>query len=133
MLTNRVVVSPMCQYSAEDGLPNDWHLVAPGEPGHRRRRAALRRDDRRLGREGRITPRLRRHVQARARRRLARIVDFVHGHSGAKIGIQLAHAGRKGSYPRPWEGDAPLAAGGWETIAPSAIPSAARAGTCPGR
>jgi anthraniloyl-CoA monooxygenase len=51
-----------------------------------------------------------------------RIVDFVHAHSGAKIGLQLAHAGRKGSCSRPWEGDAPLARDGWRTLAPSAVP-----------
>jgi anthraniloyl-CoA monooxygenase len=51
-----------------------------------------------------------------------RVVQFVHRHSAAKIGMQLAHAGRKGSCSRPWEGDAPLTTGGWQTFAPSAIP-----------
>jgi anthraniloyl-CoA monooxygenase len=52
----------------------------------------------------------------------ARIVDFVHRHSAAKIGMQLAHAGRKGSCSRPWHGDAPLSDGGWQTLGPSALP-----------
>ncbi len=123
-LANRVVVSPMCQYSAEDGTPNDWHLVhlgsrAVGGAGL----VITEMTD--VSPEGRITHGCagmyrREHVAA-----WKRIVDFVHQRSPAKIGLQLAHAGRKGSVRHPWQGDdAPLAAegGAWQTLAPSALP-----------
>ncbi|MDX1644515.1 MAG: bifunctional salicylyl-CoA 5-hydroxylase/oxidoreductase, partial [Thermoanaerobaculia bacterium] len=123
-LENRIVVSPMCQYSAEDGCPTDWHLVhlgsrAVGGAGL----VITEMTD--VSAEGRITygcaglyaPE---HVAA-----WRRIVDFVHANSKAKIGMQLAHAGRKGSVEHPWEGDdVPLgpSEGAWETLAPSALP-----------
>ncbi len=122
-LVNRVVVSPMCQYSAVDGVPNDWHLVHLG--GFATGGAGLVITEMtNVSPEGRITPGcagLWNDTQADAWKR---IVDFVHGHSPAKIGIQLAHAGRKGSVSHPWDGadDEPLAEGAWTTIGPSAIP-----------
>ena len=94
---NRVVVSPMCQYSAEDGTPTDWHMVhlgarAIGGAG------LVFTEMTDVTPEGRITPRLRGHVQADEHvAAWKRIVDFVHAQSDAKIGMQLAHAGRKGS------------------------------------
>jgi len=120
-LPNRVVVSPMCQYSATDGLPNDWHLVHLG--------------GRAIGGAGLLFTEMT-NVSADARislgcagmwnddqmRAWRRIVDFVHAHSGARIGMQLAHAGRKASCSRPWEGDRPLVSGGWPTIGPSNEP-----------
>ncbi len=123
---NRIVVSPMCQYSAKEGVPNDWHLVHLGS--------------RAIGGAGLVMTEMT-DVSADARITLGctgmyseahvaawrRIVDFVHADSSAKIGIQLAHAGRKGSALHPWEGfDSPMppASGGWETIAPSPIPFA---------
>jgi anthraniloyl-CoA monooxygenase len=121
-LENRIAVSPMCQYSADDGLVNDWHLVhlgsrAVGGAG------LVMTEMTDVSPEGRITygcAGLWNDEQAAAWRR---IVDFVHARSGAAIGIQLAHAGRKGSCNLPWEGDDPLADGrAWETIAPSALP-----------
>ncbi|MFC3678034.1 bifunctional salicylyl-CoA 5-hydroxylase/oxidoreductase [Ferrovibrio xuzhouensis] len=122
-LDNRVVVSPMCQYSAEDGLPNDWTLVhlgsrAVGGAGL----VITEMTD--IAPEARITPGctgLWSPAQARAWRR---ITDFVHAHSRAKIAVQLAHAGRKGATCLPWAGgyDQPLPAGGWEIVAASAIP-----------
>ncbi|MCP4204110.1 MAG: bifunctional salicylyl-CoA 5-hydroxylase/oxidoreductase [bacterium] len=123
-LVNRIVVSPMCQYSAVDGVPNDWHLV---HLGNRAIGGAglIITEMTDVAAEGRITLGCaglykREHVDA-----WARIVDFVHANSDAKIGVQLAHAGRKGSVRHPWLGDdVPLtaAAGAWETIAPSANP-----------
>lgn len=120
-LHNRIAVSPMCMYSAVDGVPNDFHLVhlgsrAVGGAG------LVFTEMTNVSPEGRITPGcagMWNEAQTAAWRR---IVEFVHAHSGAKIGMQLAHAGRKGSCSRPWEGDAPLTAGGWQTLGPSALP-----------
>ena len=122
VLDNRVVVSPMCQYSAEDGTPNDWHLVHLGSRaiGGAGLVIAEMTD---VSREGRISPGCTglykpEHVTA-----WKRVVDFVHGASRARIGIQLAHAGRKGSTRLMWQGmDEPLADGNWPLIAASAIP-----------
>jgi anthraniloyl-CoA monooxygenase len=122
VLQNRVVVSPMCMYSAEDGMPNDWHLVhlgsrAVGGAG------LVMTEMTDISPEARITPGcagLWTDEQARAWKR---VVDFVHGNSPAKIGVQLAHAGRKGSSRLMWEGiDEPLEDGNWPLIAPSALP-----------
>ena len=123
-LANRVVVSPMCQYSAVDGEVGDWHLVHLGSRGIGGAGLVIT-EMTDVEAEGRITLGCaglyeRRHVDA-----WKRIVDFVHAHSQSKIGIQLAHAGRKGSVRHPWEGDdVPLESdeGAWATIAPSAIP-----------
>jgi anthraniloyl-CoA monooxygenase len=120
-LPNRVVVSPMCQYSAEDGAPGDWHLVhlgsrAVGGAG------LVMTEMTDVSREGRITPACTGMYRPGHVAAWRRIVEFVHAHSAARIGIQLAHAGRKGSTKVPWEGtDAPLDAGNWELLAPSAI------------
>ncbi len=121
-LQNRVVVSPMCQYSAVDGLPNDWHFVhltsrAIGGAG------LVFSEMTDVLAEGRITLGCtgmynEAHVAA-----WKRIVDFVHVNTRAKIGMQLAHAGRKGSCNLPWEGDDPLRdARAWPTIGPSGEP-----------
>jgi anthraniloyl-CoA monooxygenase len=122
-LSNRIVVSPMCQYSCEDGTPTDWHLVhlgsrAVGGAG------LVFAEATHVSPEGRITPWCAgmykpEHVPA-----WKRIVDFVHGQTAARIGLQIAHAGRKGSCRRPWEGDTPLSEGGWEVLAPTALPFA---------
>ena len=125
-LVNRVVVSPMCQYSAEDGTPGDWHLMhlgarAVGGAG------LLFTEMTNVSREGRITKGCTglyhdEHVPA-----WKRIVDFVHTHSQAKIGVQLGHAGRKGSTKLLWEGmDEPLGEGNWPLLAPSPIPYSPR-------
>jgi anthraniloyl-CoA monooxygenase len=122
LLGNRVVVSPMCMYSAEDGLPNDWHLVHLGSRAVGGA-ALVMTEMTDISPEGRITPGcagMWRPDQARAWRR---IVDFVHANSSAKIGLQLAHAGRKGSTRLMWEGiDEPLDDGNWPLIAPSPLP-----------
>lgn len=120
-LKNRIVVSPMCQYSAKDGFANDWHLVhlgsrAVGGAG------LIIMEANAVSPEGRITPGdlgiwSDDHIPG-----LKRIVDFVH-QQGSICGIQLAHAGRKASHTAPWLGGTqiPLEAGGWLTVAPSAI------------
>jgi anthraniloyl-CoA monooxygenase len=120
-LENRVVVSPMCQYSSVDGMPDDWHLVHLGSRAIGGA-ALVITEMTDVSADGRITPGcsgMWKPEQASAWRR---IVDFVHQHSPAKIGMQLAHAGRKGAITRPWEGDHPLPQGAWPLIAPSAIP-----------
>lgn len=121
-IKNRLTVSPMCMYSSEDGFSNNWHLVhlgsrAVGGAGLILTEAAS------ISPEGRITPKdlgiwKDEHIEG-----LAEIVDFVEA-QGTQIGIQLAHAGRKASCAPPWEGGNRVqpANGGWETVAPSAVP-----------
>ncbi|MEO5725554.1 MAG: FAD-dependent monooxygenase, partial [Byssovorax sp.] len=123
-LENRIVVSPMCQYSTlGDGVPTDWHLVhlgsrAVGGAGL----VITEMTD--VSPEGRITLGCTGMWSDAQEAAWKRIVDFAHGSSKAKVGIQLAHAGRKGSYSKPWEGDRPLreGEGAWETLGPSALP-----------
>ena len=121
-LENRVVVSPMAQYCAVDGLPGDWHLVhlgsrAVGGAG------LVMTEMTCVSPEGRITPGCTGMWNGAQERAWARIVDFVHAHSGARIGLQLGHSGRKGSTRVAWEGqDEPLDEGGWEPVGPSPIP-----------
>lgn len=121
-LRNRIGVSPMCQYSATDGFPNDWHFVhlgsrAVGGAGLVIVEATA------VAPEGRITPGCTGLWSDRHIGPFARIAEFVKG-QGAVAGIQIAHAGRKASADLPWKGGAHLseAEGGWETIAPSAVP-----------
>ncbi len=121
-LANRVVVSPMCQYSAEDGTPNDWHLVNLGSRsvGGAGLVIAEMTD---VSREGRITPGCTGMYKPEHVGAWKRIVDFVHGHSQARIALQLAHAGRKGSTRRLWEGiDEPLPDGNWPLLSASPLP-----------
>ncbi|MFO0758131.1 MAG: bifunctional salicylyl-CoA 5-hydroxylase/oxidoreductase [Byssovorax sp.] len=123
-LDNRMVVSPMCQYSAKgDGVPHEWHLVHLGSRAIGGAGLVIT-EMTDVSPEGRITHGcvgMYNDVQQAA---WAKIVDFVHGSSRAKIGIQLAHAGRKASSHVPWEGDCPLGPGegAWEAIGPSALP-----------
>jgi len=122
VLPNRVVVSPMCQYSAVDGVPNDWHLVhlgsrAIGGAG------LVMTEMTDVSADGRISPGCAGMYRPEHVGAWRRIVDFVHGASPAKIGIQLGHAGRKGSTRPPWEGaDLPLADGNWPLLSASALP-----------
>ena len=120
-LPNRVVVSPMCMYSAEDGLIGDFHLVHLG--GRALGGAGLvftEMTD--VSADARITHGCAGLYRPEHRDAWKRIVDFVHG-QGARIAIQLAHAGRKGSVERPWgdRADQPLIENGWPLIAPSPI------------
>lgn len=121
-LENRIVVSPMCQYSAVDGVPNDWHLVHLG--GRAIGGAALViAEATSASPDGRITLGCTGMWSADHANAWRRIVDFVHGSTRAKIGIQIGHAGRKASCNLPWEGDDPLRdARAWTTLGPSANP-----------
>ena len=121
-LANRVVVSPMCQYSAAEGVPDEWHLVHLG--GLAVGGAALvftEMTD--VSPEGRISPGCTGLYTGGQEDAWRRIVEFVHGHSQAKICMQLGHAGRKGSTKLPWEGEhEALDSGGWEVFSASPIP-----------
>ncbi|MGE5801347.1 MAG: bifunctional salicylyl-CoA 5-hydroxylase/oxidoreductase [Gemmatimonadota bacterium] len=122
VLSNRVVVSPMCQYSAEDGMPDEWHLVhigsrAIGGAGL----VFVEMTD--VSREGRISPGCTGMYKPEHVTAWKRIVEFVHANSDAKIAMQLGHAGRKGSTQRMWEGmDEPLPDGNWPIISASPLP-----------
>jgi 2,4-dienoyl-CoA reductase-like NADH-dependent reductase (Old Yellow Enzyme family) len=120
-IPNRIFVSPMCEYSSEDGLPDDWHLVhlgsrAVGGCGLVLTEACA------VSPEGRITPWDAGIWNAAQVEAWKPIVRFIRS-QGAVPGIQLAHAGRKASCDKPWTGGKPLApgAGAWTTLGPSAI------------
>jgi len=121
-LENRVVVSPMCMYSAEDGTVNDFHLVhlasrAIGGAG------LVMTEMTDVSRDGRISPGCAGMYKPGHVAAWKRIVDFVHQNGAAKIGMQLGHAGRKGATKLMWDGiDEPLETGGWPILAPSALP-----------
>ena len=121
-LTNRVVVSPMCQYSAVDGTPTDWHLVhygarATGGAGLVYTEMVCPAP------EARITPGCAGLWNDAQEAAWTRIVAFTHDHGTAKICLQLGHAGRKGGTRLMWDGmDEPLPDGGWPVISASAIP-----------
>ena len=126
LLENRIAVSPMCMYSAEDGLIGDWHLVhlgsrAMGGAG------LIMTESTAISADGRITPGCAgmyndNHVAA-----WKRVVDFVHDNSYSKIGMQISHAGRKASTRLQWDGgeQAPLSSGAWDIISASPIPYSA--------
>jgi 2,4-dienoyl-CoA reductase-like NADH-dependent reductase (Old Yellow Enzyme family) len=122
---NRVFVSPMCQYSSHDGYANDWHFVHLGSRAVGGAGLVLTEATAVLP-EGRISPQdlgiwNDEHIEM-----LSRIVSFIH-EQGSIAGMQLAHAGRKASTHRPWEGSGaiPEAEGGWKkVVAPSALPFA---------
>ena len=121
-LSNRIVVSAMCQYSAEEGMPDDWHLVHLGSRaiGGAGLVMAEMTD---VSPEGRITLGCTGLYDDAHITGWKRVVDFVHRHSDAKIGIQLGHAGRKGASTLEWEGDEALPPeSSWEVVAPSPIP-----------
>ncbi|HKP35746.1 MAG TPA: NADH:flavin oxidoreductase/NADH oxidase [Pyrinomonadaceae bacterium] len=121
-LANRVVVSPMCEYSSTDGLANEWHFVHLGSRAVGGAGLVLTEATAVLP-EGRISPQdlgiwSEKHVEP-----LARIIRFIHG-QGSVAGMQLAHAGRKASTHRPWQGNGavPESEGGWKkVVAPSAL------------
>jgi anthraniloyl-CoA monooxygenase len=121
-LPNRIVMSPMAMYSARDGLINDFHLVhlgarALGGAG------LIFGEMTCVSADGRITPGCLGLWNDEQAEGWKRVVDFIHGQSAAKVGIQLGHAGRKGSTKVAWEGiDQPLEEGGWPLISASALP-----------
>jgi anthraniloyl-CoA monooxygenase len=121
-LANRAVVSPMCMYSANEGVPNDFHLVhygsrAIGGAG------LIFTEMTCVGLDARITPGCAGLWNDEQEKAWRRIVDFVHANSAAKICLQLGHAGRKGATKLMWDGmDRPLDKGGWDVISASPIP-----------
>ena len=121
-LENRIVVSPMAQYSADDGMPGDWHLVhlgarATGGAG------LVFTEMTCVSPQGRISPGCTGIWNPAQRDAWRRVAAFVHAHSRAKLCMQLGHSGRKGSTQLGWQDeDRPLPAGNWETLAPSPLP-----------
>jgi 2,4-dienoyl-CoA reductase-like NADH-dependent reductase (Old Yellow Enzyme family) len=124
-LENRIAIAPMCQYSADEGLATDWHMI---HLGHLALSGAglLILEATAVTPEGRISARdlglwSDEHTAA-----LAPVVKAIRRHSPIKLAIQLAHAGRKASSAVPWEGGANVAPGdgGWQTVAPSPLPHA---------
>ena len=122
VIPNRIVMSPMCQYVADDGTVGDWHLVHLGSRaiGGAGLIMAEMTD---VSRDARISVGCAGLYKPEHRDAWRRIVDFVHGHSAARIGIQLGHAGRKGATKKLWEGDSePLESGAWPIVSASPIP-----------
>jgi 2,4-dienoyl-CoA reductase-like NADH-dependent reductase (Old Yellow Enzyme family) len=119
---NRVFVSPMCQYSAEGGFPNDWHLVHLGSRAVGGA-ALVMVEATAVAPDGRISPSDLGIWSDEHGTALARIARFIKA-QGAAAGVQLAHAGRKASTAAPWAGGraVPPAEGGWTPVAPSPIP-----------
>ena len=121
-LANRVALSPMCMYSADEGLPDDWHLVhlgarALGGAG------LIFTEMTNVSSDARITKGCAGLYSDEQEAAWTRVVEFVHLHSTAKLCMQLGHAGRKGATKLMWEGmDEPLEEGGWPIISASAVP-----------
>ncbi|WP_316164302.1 MULTISPECIES: bifunctional salicylyl-CoA 5-hydroxylase/oxidoreductase [unclassified Bradyrhizobium] len=121
-VTNRAVLSPMCMYSAEEGVPGDFHLVhygsrAIGGAG------LLFTEMTCVSRDARITPGCAGLWNDAQQAAWKRIVDFVHANSRAKFALQLGHAGRKGATKPMWDGiDQPLEQGGWDVVSASPLP-----------
>jgi anthraniloyl-CoA monooxygenase len=121
-LKNRVVVSPMAQYRATDGVPDDWHFVhyaerAKGGAG------LVFTEMTCVSPEGRITPGCTGLYNETQEKAWKRIVDFIHAETDAKVALQLGHSGAKGSTQLGWEtSDAPLKSGNWPIVSASAVP-----------
>ena len=121
-LANRVVVSPMAMYCAVNGMPGDFHLVHLGARAHGGAGLVFT-EMTCVAPDARITPGCTGLWNEGHARAWKRIVDYVHGETPARIGLQVGHAGPKGATRVPWEGeDEPLSEGGWPLIAPSAVP-----------
>jgi 2,4-dienoyl-CoA reductase-like NADH-dependent reductase (Old Yellow Enzyme family) len=123
-LGNRIVIAPMCQYSADEGSATDWHLI---HLGHLALSGAglLTIEATAVSAEGRITPGDLGLYNDANEAALARALGPVRAFGAMPVAIQLAHAGRKASSAAPWDGGAqirPDAPGGWDTVAPSAVP-----------
>jgi len=125
LLRNRIVIAPMCQYSADEGSATDWHLIHLGQlalsgAGLLVIEATAVEDI------GRITPGDLGLYSDANQAALARVLAVIRRHSRIPVAIQLAHAGRKASSHAPWEGGHCLAPeeGAWQTVAPSALPHA---------
>ncbi len=124
-LANRIIVAPMCMYSAHEGTPTDWHLMHLGQFSVSGAGLVFV-EATAVEPEGRITPGCTGLYNDEHEAAFARIIRFFRDFGSARIGIQLAHAGRKASTNVPWKGGTPLSndEGAWQTIAPSAIPYA---------
>lgn len=122
-LANRIVVAPMCQYSAVDGDASDWHMMHLGNMAMSGAGLVIL-EATAVEPQGRITPGCLGLWNDSNEAALARVLQAVRAVSNAKLFIQLAHAGRKAASARPWEGgqQLPEAATTWQTVAPSAIP-----------
>jgi 2,4-dienoyl-CoA reductase-like NADH-dependent reductase (Old Yellow Enzyme family) len=121
-LDNRIVVAPMCQYSAVDGCATDWHVAHLGMLANSGASLVIV-EATHVERHGRITHGCMGLYSDECEAALKRVVDFCRRAGTAKLGVQLAHAGRKASVQRPWEGGGPLKLGQdpWQTIGPSAV------------
>ncbi|MFP8968277.1 NADH:flavin oxidoreductase/NADH oxidase [Pokkaliibacter sp. CJK22405] len=121
-LTNRIVIAPMCQYSADNGLATDWHAMHLGQLALSGA-GLLILEATAVNPAGRITPDCLGLWSQEHETRLGEILARVRKYSDMPLGIQLAHAGRKASCAIPWEGGKQLSKenGGWDTIAPSAV------------
>ena len=124
-LPNRIVIAPMCQYSAENGEAGDWHLIHLGQLALSGA-GLLIIEATAVSEEGRISPADLGLYSEGCETALGRVIASIRKHSDMPIAIQLGHAGRKGSSAAPWDGGAliPPHAGGWVPVAPSAIPHA---------
>ena len=125
-LRNRIVIAPMCQYSADDGRATDWHLIHLGNLALSGAGLLIIEATAVLP-EGRISPDDLGLWSAETENALRRVVETVRRYSDMPIAIQLAHAGRKASTHTPWKGSGQIRPGedrGWQTVAPSAIPFA---------
>jgi 2,4-dienoyl-CoA reductase-like NADH-dependent reductase (Old Yellow Enzyme family) len=122
-LPNRIVVSPMCQYMSVNGSANDWHLMHLGQFAMGAGGMVIT-EATHVSALGRITHRCLGLYSDENETTIKRVVDFCKNYGVAKLGIQLAHAGRKGSAHTPFEGGKPLAPdeNPWTTVAPSALP-----------
>lgn len=122
-LENRIMISPMCQYSARDGCASDWHLIHLGSLAQSGA-GLLCLEATAVTPEGRITPGCLGLYSDANEAALAQVIAAVRRWSQMPLGIQLSHAGRKGSSFAPWNGGAlmPAESGGWRPVAPSAVP-----------
>ena len=121
-LRDRIVVSPMCQYTADDGVMNDWHLMHLGQLSMGAG-ALLFTEATHVSAQGRISPGCAGLWNDEQQAAMQRVVAFCQTHGVAKLGTQIAHAGRKASCNTPLNGSAPLAAneGAWQTVGPSPV------------
>src|SRR5581483_7000349 len=125
-LRNRIVIAPMCQYSADEGRATDWHVIHLGNLALSGA-ALLTIEATAVSPEGRISPDDLGLWSDQTEEALGRVLRVVRRYSDMPVAIQLAHAGRKGSTRVPWEGGKQIPPGeprGWQTVAPSALPFA---------
>lgn len=122
-LANRIMVSPMSQFSAVEGLMSDWHIMHLGQFAVSGAGIVFT-EVTGVEPEGRISTACTGLYNDAQEEAMARVIDFCRRHGTSKIGLQLGHSGRKGSTHIPWEGmgAVPIENGGWQTVAPSPIP-----------